>query len=743
MQRRPAWRRFVRTLVRVAVVLAIGVPVLVVTAGLSGGYLVLFGDLPGTVPEPRPPLQAIPSKIFDANGQLLGEFRQFDLTIPMNKADVPQVLKDAVVAAEDQNFWNHQGMDPRGLARAAYENYRSDKVLQGGSTITQQYVRARYLNTERTVERKLNEIILATRVERDLVEEFKGQGMSDEEADHAMKEEILFRYLSETYFGGGAYGAGAAAQTYFRKDVKDLTAAEAATLAAVIPAPSRYGPRDNPQQAEARRKEVLSSMAQLKRPCTDNPKKLCDMLTPEQYEKALAEKLWWHEFGPPPGPATVFYPPPATTTPKYPYFVDYVRRYLLEKYGPDKVYKGGLIIETTLDPHLQQLAEDAVAQSLAGTDPPLEMSLVTVEPSTGFVKALVGGRDWNQSQVNLALGGITGMQPGSAFKAFTLAKALEDGYGPDTTYVAPAVINIGGYRVKGGAGAAVDLRYATANSTNTYFVQLARDLGPNRIAELANRVGVSRIRLDHDYNLSLTLGSYEVSPLDMAAGFAVFANHGVKADVTPVKKVTEANGNVLEDNTVPRGKRVLAPAVADWTTELLTGTVRFGTGRRARIGRPAAGKTGTAENYTAAWFVGYTPQLSTAVWTGYADSPKPLCCFGGFGGPIMGGTVPAATWARFMQAAHEGLPVVEFAKPGVLPLPTSGLRKADPEAFPPLTPDCGGPCVNVPILTTPTTEPPPDENAPKEEVETTTTTRPRRVGGGIGGGSGSGTVGGP
>ncbi|MEZ5206569.1 MAG: transglycosylase domain-containing protein [Acidimicrobiales bacterium] len=725
MRRRPAWRRAVRASGRIAIVMMICIPIVIVAAGGTAGYLLLFGDLPGTVPEERPPVQAIPSTVLDANGNVIGEFRQFDLSLPMTREQVPQVLKDAVVAAEDRSYWNHKGLDPEGLVRAAWANYQEQEVVQGGSTITQQYVRQRYLNTERTFERKFNELLLATRVERQVYEEFLDQGMDEEAADLAMKEELLFRYLDTVYFGGGAYGAGAAAQTYFRKDVADLTPSEAAMLAAVIPAPSRYGPREDAGTAELRRRVVLQSMYETERPCLDNPRKQCTMLTEEQYQQALAERLWYSELGPPPGPGTVFYPPPETSTPQYPYFVDYVRRYLLEKYGPDKLYRAGLTIETTLDPRLQQLADDAVAQGLSGTESPLEMSLVSVEPATGYVKALVGGRDWNASQVNLALGGSTGMQPGSAFKAFTAAKALEDGFGPDTKYVSGASVTIGDYTVKGGPGAVVDMRSATAGSYNTYFVQLARDVGPNRIAELANRVGVSRIRMDQDYTLPITLGAYEVSPLDMAAGFSVFANHGRKPGVTPVRKITEANGTVLEDNTQLHGEQVLTPSVADWTTQLLLGPIERGTGTRAQIGRPAAGKTGTAENYTAAWFVGYTPQLATSVWIGYSDTPKPMRGIGGFG-TVQGGTIPAITWARFMGPAHDGLPVEEFVTPGVLPLPTSGLRKAERLNLDSIISECGGACVDVPELTTPTTEPPEGEGEPAPEVpEETTTTAPR------------------
>ena len=712
LERRPAWRRLTRSAVRTALVLVVCLPVFVVTTAVSGSGLLLFGDLPGTVPEPRPKLQAQPSIVYDAAGNVIGEFREFDLTLQMTPEDVPPVLKDAVVASEDASFWEHRGFDAEGLARAALANYREGTTVQGGSTITQQLVRERYLSRDRTVERKLNEIILATRFERDLTAE-----LGDE---RAAKEQILFEYLDTVYFGGGAYGVAAAAETYFRKPVSSLTLSESATLAQLIPAPSKYGPRDNVVVAEQRRRNVLKQMLDL------------GMITQEKFDEAYDQVLWYAPLGTPPGPATVFHPPPQTTTGTHPYFLDYVRVYVTERYGTEVLYRGGLQIHTTIDPRLQDLAHQAVDQGLAGTAAPVEMSLVSVEPATGFVKALIGGRDFNASQVNLALGGVTGMQPGSAFKAFTTAKALEEGYRPDTLVDAPGVLYVPGCggrcAINGGAGGPITLRQAVTNSVNTFFYNLIGELGPNNVAELANRLGVTRITLDKEYTQGLTLGQNEVSPMDMAAGFSVFANHGVKADVTPIMWAERPDGTMLEDNRGPRGVRVLNAAVADTTTDLLRGPVESGTGTRAAFGRPAAGKTGTAQNSWAAWFVGFTPQLSTAVWLGHSDTLRPLRNIGGFG-TIYGGTVPALTWRRFMEPAHEGLPVVDFPAPGPLPPPASGIRSVpDGLALPEVPRDCGGSCYGIPLVTTPSTLPPDPEagpDAPPQVADTTTTTRPR------------------
>ena len=333
------------------------------------------------------------------------------------------------MAAEDKRFYSHRGFDVFGALRALWADFRSREVVQGGSTITQQYVKKVYTGDERTLARKIREAVLAGQLDRKVT-----------------KDEILYRYLNTIYFGGGAYGIGAAAESYFHKPVNELTLSESALLAGLISAPSDFDPRANPERAESNRKDVLDEMLEQKR------------IAQGQYAEANIKELFL--VGADGGGRTA--PPSATLvqplelqSSTQPYFVDYVRRYLVAKYGDDLIYRGGLTVETTLDPRLQGLAEASVADALDGTDPPLEMALVSVEPTTGFVKALVGGRDFNASQVNLALGacpegyeapaegpicmagGGTGRQPGSAFKPFTLAKAFEEGIGPSRVYSGP------------------------------------------------------------------------------------------------------------------------------------------------------------------------------------------------------------------------------------------------------------------------------------------------------------------
>ena len=693
-KRRRRWWAIPRMTVKVTLLMAFFVAVAVPAGAAAGFWTLLNADLPGNIPEDtNPRIHSYPSVVYDADGNQIAEFRAFDLTVPIRYRDIPQVVKDAVVAIEDRRFWEHRGVDPEGLVRAALTNWQEGRVVQGGSTITQQYVKNTYTTGERDLSRKLREALIATRLERQL-----------------SKDEILFRYLNTTYFGDGAYGIGAAAETYFHKPVNDLSLSEAALLAAAIASPSRYGPRVNAEVADSRRITVLRAMLDE------------GLITRGQFRGARRQHIWPALLGAAPGPATVIQAPPRGGATAYPYFVDYVRRVLEERYGHRQLYRGGLRIETTIDPQRQAAAEAAVANTLSGTAPPLEMSLVSVEPSTGHVEAFVGGRDFDVSQVNLALGGSAGMQPGSSFKTFVLAAALERGIEPETTFDAPAslefpgcdptcTINNSDFEDHG----SMTLRAATASSTNTVFAGLADQLGTPAVAEMAHRLGVSAIDPAQPYGVSLALGAYEVSPLDMAAGYATLANRGVRQEATPILRVLDRRGNVLEDHTAPEGEVVVDAAVADTVSDVLQGVISGGTGEAADIGRPAAGKTGTAQDYRAAWFVGYTPQLATSVWMGYSDVPRPLEGIKGLGA-VHGGDFPAQTWSAYMRAALADQPVAGFVTPGPLPdlvddpseiVEQPVVEDAPPpppapepfgaEAGEPLPPavipdDCGGPC---------------------------------------------------
>ncbi len=728
----------------IATFLAVAVVLPVVVVGVSlGSYI--FLPLP-TPKLPRPNADVDASRIthiYDAAGNEIGLLRKFDTKVPVQPEDIPEVLKQAVVAVEDQRFYSHSGFDIKAAFRALWADFRNRDVVQGGSTITQQYVKQVYTGGERTFARKLKEAVIASRIDRQFD-----------------KDEILYRYLSQIYLGGGAYGVGAAAESFFKKPVNDLTLSEAALLAGVIRAPSELEPRANPAAAEANRVRALRLMLDQGR------------ISQAQHDEAAAQRIVLVGSGAPPEePATLVYPLELQSATE-PYFVDAVRRYLSVKYGDDAIYKGGLRVETSLDPRLQEQAKASVANSLSGTQPPLEMALVSVEPATGFVKALVGGRDFNASQVNLALGacgeqpprdpgtpppdgpvclagGGTGRQPGSSFKPITLAAAFEAGIGPSRVYSGPSsytVPNCGAdnctiRNVESGGYGAISLRLATAYSVNTVYAQLVRDVGVKETAEMANRLGLTMVGSDgsrpsdgEPYGVSLTLGAAETSPLDMAAAYSVFANRGLQQPVTPVVKITDTDGNVLEDNTQRQPRRILAEAVADNVNDVLKGVVQFGTGEGADIGRPdgTAGKTGTSEDNGDAWFVGYTPQLSTAVWMGYSDTrSRPLRNIKGVG-QVYGGTIPASTWKAFMSEAVKSMPEAKFPAPVALAGDiAAGPRRAleETQVTTPIQivlgpPPTVAPLPTIPFPTFPTVPRPTLLPLPTTPFPTTPTTQP-------------------
>ncbi len=480
----------------------------------------------------------------------------------------------------------------------------------------------------------------------------------------------------------------AAAESYFRKPVRDLDVSEAALLAGLIPAPSVLDPRINPSGAEIQRRGVLESMSSE------------GMISRQQRDLALARPVSLARDGTPPDTATTVVHPATAAVVKYPYFTDYVRQYLIARFGEEKVYTGGLRVETSLDPRLQAAAEASVTKTLQGTPPGLEMALVSLDPRNGHVRALVGGRDFAKSNVNLALGnceavkpvepkagqirpvciagGGAGRQPGSAFKPFTLAAALDAGMKSTEAYTGPGAYtypNCSGEgctvrNTESGSYGYLTLAQATAYSVNTVFAQLVLDVGVKETALMANRLGITMVDPEGNlpsgepYGPSLTLGAAEVSPLDMAAAFGVFAARGQQFPAAPVMKVIDPSGKVLEDNTTRRPERILTQAVADEMNSVLTGVVAFGTGASADIGRPGgtAGKTGTSEGFGDAWFVGYTPELSTSVWMGYADSRQAMENIKGTA-RVYGGTLPAATWKDYMAKALEGIPLSTFAPP--------------------------------------------------------------------------------
>jgi penicillin-binding protein 1A len=505
--------------------------------------------------------------------------------------------------------------------------------VQGGSTITQQYVKNTFFRRPpKTLERKARELRFAIEVER-----------------LYSKKQILERYLNTVYFGGGAYGVKAAAQTFFGHGLESLSLPEAALLAGVIRSPATYDPRENPERALTRRNFVLSRMVE----------------TGAISEKR-AHKVGRKSLGVPEDP------PRART--REPYFVEAARRELLrdrrlgtsddERAGA--LYKGGLTVTTTLVPNLQQAAEDAVRGVLNQPGDP-EAALVAIRPKTGEIVAMVGGRSWKASQVNLALGtrgGGSGRQPGSSFKPIALAAALESGFHLEDTFEsAPATFTLAGSEqwtvrnAEGGGYGALPLREALVRSVNGVFARLALQLGGATIATQARQMGVSTKLSPFP---SIVLGSMEVSVLDMAAAYATLANDGTAIRPTTIKSIRWPDGRLLEADpqTTPD---VVSPGNAYLVTKVMEEVVERGTGRAADIGRPAAGKTGTTNDYADAWFVGFTPDLVTAVWVGYPQGRIPMTNV--HGSRVYGGTLPAQIWRAFMLVAHEGIPVHDFEIP--------------------------------------------------------------------------------
>lgn len=716
-----------RTFKLIAAILIVAVATPVAASGVMlASYL--FLPLPANLPERTGREAAQISRVFDAEGNQIGIFKQFETSIPATPADIPDGMKQAVVAAEDRNFYSHGGVDIRGTLRALLADVRSGGVRQGGSTITQQLVKITTDNgTERTVLRKLREAVLASQLDRSMD-----------------KDEILYEYVTNVYLGEGAYGAPAAAQTYFRKSVKDLTLSEAALLAGLIPAPSRYSPRVDPYTAEQKRKIVLNAMLEE------------GMIDQATHDAAAAETVWLAVNGDPPGPATIVYPA-ETQQSSDPYFTDYVLRWLEANLpgGGDQVYRDGLKIETTLDPEQQAEAREQIGGFLDGTDPDLRASLVAVEPPTGFVRAFISGRDFESDKVNYALGrvsaggvggGGSGRQPGSSFKPFVLAAALDSGITPEARYSgaphdireackvpdAKPLENFGGSNY-----GRIDLRTATWKSVNTVYTRLILDVGVDKAMAMAKSLGLTGVR-DYDPSIhcaAVALGAESVSPLDMASAYGVFAARGLRAEPTPVLRVTDRDGKVLIDNSKPKTTRVLKESVADNVTDILEGVITSGTASGRGIDRPAAGKTGTTSNNVDSWFVGYTPTLSTAVWMGFRnpnDGVTPTKYLRNIKGvrEVTGGTHPARLWQAFMKQALRDVPITEFTEPAPIEAVPDAAKRRQRNGFEPgarqLPSDAGGGTAFV-------EEPPPppvDEPTTTTLFEpTTTTTAPGGTGG--------------
>jgi penicillin-binding protein 1A len=564
------------------------------------------------------------SVIYAADGSRLGYVSSDTARIPIKWSNMPLTLRQATVAIEDQRFYRHGGVDYPGIARAAWKDLTTGKTVQGGSTITQQLVRALYIqNPKRDLKRKIREAKLA------------------DELEHIhSKQWILWSYMNDVPYGtvGGrtALGVEAAAQTYFSKHAKDLTLTEAALLAGLPKGPSQYSPTRNPRDALDRRSEVLDAMAKN------------HYITVAQAQRAQTQPLGIHL-------GTTF------SKRREPYFFDYVQDELIQRYGAGVYRQGGLKVYTTVDPKLQKAGRAAILNNLyLPTDP--SSAIVSIDPKTGYIRAMASSGSYKDRAFNLAAQGHR--QPGSSFKVMVLVTALLEGVNPNsTTYVSkPLSLNLPGYgiwnvKTYGNTyGGRMNLVQATLKSDNTVYAQLDVDLGPKKVAETAHKLGITT-KLDGVPSEGLGGLRLGVSPLEMADAYATLASGGIHSKPEAIKKVVFPDGktDVLGK---PKQNRAIPAGVAAEATKILEMNVQKGTGTGANFGCPAAGKTGTTDNFNDAWFVGYTPTLTTAAWVGYPNALKQMTNVHGIS--VAGGTIPASIWHDYMTEAHIGCSQFDF-----------------------------------------------------------------------------------
>jgi penicillin-binding protein 1A len=710
-----------------------------VLAGVVGGgaagfvvYREITQDLPPVdqLLSYQPPTT---TQVFAEDGTMLGEFyveRRY--LVPLDR--VPNHVRLAFLAAEDADFYRHPGIDPFGIARAFLANLSQKRVVQGGSTITQQVVKTLLLTPERRIERKVKEVILSLRLENKL-----------------SKDDILYLYMNQIYFGAGSYGVQAAARTFFDVDVEDLTIAQAALLAGLPQRPSEYDPQRFPKAAKARQHYVLERMRAEK------------FITDEEYQEAMAEEL---DVQPRHQNATYA---------AAPWYAEHVRRLLEEHFGGTAAAQLGLRVHTAVDLPLQQLAEeslqeglrrldgqrgfrggvrrlathkiepflkreaarktpdssyrhavvtevrkdrvivrtpwesgelrgkglewrggrrlvpstfhpgdilsvttgdieDGVQTFLLDQDPQLEGALVSIDPYSGQVKAIVGGYSFERSQFNRATQGRR--QPGSAIKPLIYAAAFNRGYGPSSVVLDAPISLPGGpggkrWRPRNASGhynGPTQLRNALVWSLNTVSVRLVHDIGIDYTRDF-----LARFPFSHPFprHLALALGAVEVSPLELTTAYGLFPTLGKRFEPIFITDITDTQGRPVEfENTRPRFERVLPAEKAYQLTGMLQNVVRRGTGKRAAIDRPVAGKTGTTNDYRDAWFVGFTPDMITGVWVGY-DSGKSL------GHGDTGGHVAAPVWAAYMREAMKGRPVIDFPAPGGLTMASASREDSE------------------------------------------------------------------
>ena len=607
--------------------------------------------------------------------------------ILLGESEISPNVRNAVIAMEDRRFYEHEGVDYRGIARALVQDLRRQEAVQGGSTITQQFVKNALLaHGDRSIFQKLRESALAYHLEREW-----------------SKQKVITQYLNTVYFGNGAYGVEAAVRTYFGGDrrfgpgeraASSAAPHEAALLAGLIASPTAYDPVQNPKASRERRDLVLRRMLEQ------------GMIGQADYDDAIKRAI--------PSADEVNTPTPDSAEP---YFSTWVTQQLVDRYGSGRVFGGGLRIKTTLDAELQQRAKQAIDGRLGPGGP--SASLVAIENRTGEVKALIGGDDFERRPFNLATNGHR--QPGSAFKPFILVEALRQGISPNQTFTSrPKLLAVRGpirnfavRNYEASYSGVISLAGATIRSDNSVYAELGLKLGTRRIARLANRMGI-RTRLST--NPAMTLGGLRegLTPLEMAHAYSTIANRGLRTSGTmssspdgPVAIDEVRDGNRTDRNK-RRQQRVFSRSVGEQARRLLQGVVLSGTGTKAQVGEFAAGKTGTTENHGDAWFVGFTEDLTVAVWVGYPDRLKSMTTEYN-GGPVAGGTFPAEIWHDFMAAAIQ----VRNAR-----------SSPDSDGPAPAVPQGGGTTPQTPVPQAPTT---PVQPAPTQPTPAPQTQAPQRA----------------
>ena len=631
-------RRVNRKTIVILFVLLVGA----LSGALAGAFVGLTHDLPQIRSLERFRPDAV-TRIYSADKILLAELF-LEKREPVSLSIIPKDLKAALIATEDRKFYSHSGVDLKGIARAIIKDIWAGEFVEGASTITQQLAKTLFLTPRKTLVRKLKEAILAFQLER-----------------RYTKDEILELYLNQVYFGSGAYGVQSAAKIFFGKSVENLSVAECALVAAMPKSPSRYSPLVNRELAVKRRNIVLRQMRDT------------GIIDENLYQQALNEKLTLRSASPAEHPA--------------PFFVEYVKKFMENTLGSDSVYKGGLTVHTTLDFKMQIAADQAVTNGLAAlearmhkhgiSEPDPQAALIAIDVQTGGILAMTGGKDYRQSPYNRAT--TAKRQPGSAFKPIVYAYAIEKGLAQNKMLLDAPIAYKGAskgqdYRPENFSKSyrgEMTLRQALAVSQNVPAVRLIEMLGPYSVAQFGHNLGIESTL---DANLSLALGTSEVTLLNLTSAYAVFPNSGKKISPYGVLEVADRQGRIIW-RVKPQKRLAMSRTGAAIITNMLEAVVQEGTGRKARsIGRPVAGKTGTSNSYKDALFVGFAPSVATGVWVGNDDGST-------LGDGETGARAALPIWTEFMTAALSRRPLQYFDIPDdvvqVRIDPDNGRRAAD------------------------------------------------------------------